>query len=51
MRRKQWIVLAVWFAALIAALQFFRFQFGIFKISAAFILIGIPLMVLFARKK
>jgi len=43
-KTKQWIILAVWFVAYIAAMEFFRFKFGIFKISAAFIVIGVSFM-------
>jgi len=51
MRTRQRIFVAIWFAAYIATLEFFRFKFGLLKISAAFVLIGIPLMLLFDRTK
>ena len=49
MKKKQWIVLAVGFACYIATLQFFRFKFGLFPISIAFAVVGIPLMLLIGR--
>jgi len=51
MKTKQWITLFVWFVLYIAALRFFRFRFGILEISAAFLIIGIPTMLLVARPK
>jgi hypothetical protein len=49
MKKKLWIIWAVWFVAYIAAIQFFRFKFGIFKISAAIVIIGVLLMLLAER--
>ena len=48
---KQWIVLGVWCVAYVAALQFYRFKFGLFEISAVFLIVGIPLMFLLGKPK
>jgi hypothetical protein len=49
MKMRQWLVLAVWYVCLIAALQFFRFKFGLFPICGAFAIIGIPAMLIFGK--
>ena len=41
MKARQWICLAVWFALYLATLEFFRFRFGLFRISAVFLVSGI----------
>jgi hypothetical protein len=46
---KEVIFMAVWVAVYITAMQFLRFKFGIFTISAVWIVIGIPLFWLFTR--
>ena len=51
MKMRQWIVLGIWFAAYMAALQFYRFKFGLNKISAVFLLVGIPFMLLVSKWK
>jgi len=51
MNKKQWIGLALWFLLYITALEFFRFQFGIHKISLAFGLIGTALLYFLGRPK
>jgi hypothetical protein len=47
MKGKSVLLLFVWFAVYITAMQFLRFRFGIFKISAACFVIGIILFWLF----
>jgi hypothetical protein len=42
--RKIWIIFSIWYVSYVATLQFFRFKFGLLHISAAFAVIGIPLM-------
>jgi hypothetical protein len=49
MKTKQWVLLAIWFVCYEVCLQFFRFKFGLFEISAVFMIIGIPLMLFFGR--
>ncbi len=49
MKTKESIFMLVWFALYIVATQFWRFKFGIFKISAASIIIGILLFWVFTR--
>jgi hypothetical protein len=41
MKTRQWVALAIWFVCYTATLQFFRFKFGLFQISAAYMIIGI----------
>jgi hypothetical protein len=48
MTKRAWIVLAIWYACYVACLQFFRFRFGLFPISSAFLIIGILAMIIFA---
>jgi hypothetical protein len=49
--KKTYIIFAAWFIAYIAALQFLRFKFGLFNISAAFLVVGVPLMWLAGRSQ
>jgi hypothetical protein len=49
MRARPWIVLAAWFACYISALQFLRFRFGVLEISGIAVVVGIPLMLIFAK--
>jgi hypothetical protein len=44
-----WIMLSIWYVSYVATLQFFRFKFGLLHISAAFVVIGVPLMYLVDR--
>jgi len=44
MNMRQWIFLVAWYACFIASLQFFRFKFGLNRIAAFFVVIGIPIM-------
>ena len=48
-KARQWIILAVWFACFIATLQFYRFKFGVNAIGAAYLIIGIPVMLIFNK--
>ncbi len=48
-KTKEVIFMVVWFAFYIAAMQFLRFKFGIFAISAAWVIVGIPLFWLFQK--
>ena len=50
MNRKQWVIIVIWFIAYIAALQFFRFKFGLFTISGVAVVVGTILMWLFRTK-
>ncbi len=49
MAKRQLILLGAWCVCYIAALEFFRFRFGLFPISAAFIVIGFAVMFFFGR--
>lgn len=49
--KRQWLVLAIWYCGFIACLQFFRFKFGLFPISIAFMIIGVIAMLLFGGAK
>jgi len=49
MNKKQWILLVIWFAAYITAMQFLRFKFGIFTISGVAVVIGVALMLLLGK--
>ena len=51
MRKKEWIFVAVWFVTFIAALNFYRFQFGIFTIAGVWLLVGVPIAFLLKRRK
>jgi hypothetical protein len=46
-----WTALAIWYVAYIATLEFFRFKFGLYKISLAYLLIGTPLVWLLSRPR
>jgi ABC-type protease/lipase transport system fused ATPase/permease subunit len=48
-KTKEVIFMIIWIAVYITAMQFFRFKFGIFAISAVWVLVGIPLFWLFKR--
>jgi hypothetical protein len=48
-KKQQWITFAVWFVLYIASLQFFRFKFGLNKIAAVFLVIGVLAMLLISR--
>jgi hypothetical protein len=49
MRARQWIILAVWFACDIATVQFYRFKFGLNRIMLAYVIIGIPVVLIFSK--
>ena len=49
MKKKQLILLVVWFACYLIAMQFFRFKFGANEISAVFAVVGIPVIWFFGR--
>ena len=49
MKKKQVIVLVIWYACYMIAMAFFRFKFGAFGITAFFLVVGIPLMFLLGR--
>jgi len=51
MNKKQLIGMVIWYLLYMAAMEFFRFKFGIFKISLAFLLIGLPLVYFLSRPK
>lgn len=40
MKKREWIFLAASYVACTAILQFFRFKFGLFEISAAFLVVS-----------
>ena len=50
MKRKRnkmlWFVIGVWFVTYVAALQFWRFKYGAFEITAVYLVVGIPLTLL-----
>jgi hypothetical protein len=49
LKTKEAIFMIAWVAVYITALHFLMFKFGIFTISAAWVLAGIPLFWLFQR--
>jgi ABC-type protease/lipase transport system fused ATPase/permease subunit len=49
MKTKEVIFMIAWFAVYLVAMQFLRFKFGIFTISAAWVIVGIPLFWLFQK--
>lgn len=48
-KKKQWIFMVVWCVTYVATLQFFRFKFGLFEITGAFVAIGLLLTWLLGR--
>jgi hypothetical protein len=48
--RRQWIILTIWFTCYISALTFLRFRFGVLEISCVALVVGVPIMLLFARQ-
>ena len=49
MKKKQLIALVVWYVCYMIAMAFFRFKFGVFGITAFFLVVGIPMMLFFGR--
>jgi hypothetical protein len=50
MNRNQWIAFILWFAAFNATAYFFRFRFGLDRITGVFLIIGLLLTWLFRTK-
>jgi hypothetical protein len=48
-KTKEVLFMIVWFSTYIAAMQFLRFKFGIFQISAVWVLVGSALFWLFQK--
>jgi len=51
MNKRQQIFLAVWLVVYIATMYYFKFKFGVSKISIAFAVTGVALMFLLGRTK
>jgi hypothetical protein len=48
---KQMLFTFVWLACCGITIQFFRFRFGLFKIIAAYLIIGIPWLLYIGRQR